>query len=88
VFPVRAEREEFRALIGDRTKTGSEWVAFFHADSDTGRQHPGNVKLASKDLGAEVALPLPFKSGISDAHPDPLVAQLKAAKVEMVLNHD
>lgn len=88
VFPVRAEhREEFRALIGYGTKTGLKRVGFFHADSDTGRQHLENVKLASKDLGAEVALSMPFKSDISDAQLDVLVTQLKAAQVEMVLNH-
>ena len=88
VFPVRAEhREEFRALIGYGTKTGLKRVGFFHADSDTGRQHLENVRLASKDLGAEVTLPMPFKSDISDAQLDVLVAQLKSAQVEMVLNH-
>jgi ABC-type branched-subunit amino acid transport system substrate-binding protein len=88
VFPVRAEhREEFRELIGYGTKTGLMRLGFFHADSETGRKHLENVRLASAEKGVELALALPIKSDIGDAQLDAMVMQMKEARVDMMLNH-
>jgi ABC-type branched-subunit amino acid transport system substrate-binding protein len=88
VFPVRAEhREEFRALVGYGAKTGLKRTGFFHSDSDTGRQHLENVKLAAAESNAEVVLAVPFKSDISDAQLDAVVRQIDEQRVEMMLNH-
>lgn len=88
VFPVRAEhREEFRALMAWGQRTGLQTVAFFHADSDVGRQHLENVNLAAKELGLKVVLPLPFKSDISDAQLDELARRIAETKPDMIFNH-
>lgn len=88
VFPVRAEhREEFRSLIKYGASTGLKRIAFFHADTDTGRLHLENVRLAAAEVKAIVALAVPFKSDISDAELDAVVAQMGALDVDMVLNH-
>lgn len=88
VFPVRAEhREEFRALIRYGVSTGLKRVGFFHADSDVGRQHLENVKLAAGEAGAAFALGIPFKSDVSDEQLKALAHQIAQEKVEMVLNH-
>lgn len=88
VFPVRAEhREEFRALIKYGASTGLKRVAFFHADSDTGRLHLQNVRLAAAEVKATVELPIAFKSDITDQQLDAIVQQIGANKVDMVLNH-
>jgi len=88
VFPVRAEhREEFRALIRYGRSIGLTRVAFFHSDSEVGQQHLANVKLAAVEAGAEFAVALPVKSETSDAQLDTWVAQLRAQRAEMVINH-
>lgn len=88
VFPVRAEhREEFRALMAWGQRTGLQTVAFFHADSDVGRQHLENVNLGAKALGMKVVLPLPFKSDISDAQLDEMARRIAEAKPDLIFNH-
>ena len=88
VFPVRAEhREEFRALVGHGVSIGLKRIAFFHADSETGRQHLENVRLAATEHGATLALPLPFGSDVPDAVLDGFVRQLAEQRIDMVLNH-
>lgn len=88
VFPVRAEhREEFRTLIRYGASVGLRRVGFFHSDSDVGRLHLANVRLAAQEKGVEVGAALPFKSDITDAQLDAMVAELAAQKVDMVLNH-
>lgn len=88
VFPVRAEhRDEFRALIRYGTSIGLRRVGFFHADSDVGRLHLANVRLAAQENGAEFGAGLPFKSDIGDLQLDDMVAELAGQKVDMVLNH-
>lgn len=88
VFPVRAEhREEFRALIRYGVSTGLKRVGFFHADSDVGRQHLENVKLAASEAGAAFTLGIPFKSDVSDEQLKSVARQMVQEKVEMVLNH-
>jgi branched-chain amino acid transport system substrate-binding protein len=88
VFPVRAEhREEFRALIRYGASVGLKRVGFFHADSDVGRLHLANVRLAAQENGVEVGAALPFKSDIGEAQLDTMVAELAAQRVDMALNH-
>ena len=88
VFPVRAEhRDEFRALIRYGVSTGLKRVGFLHADSDVGRQHLENVKLACVETGAALGLGVPFKSDISDEQLAAVVRRLEEARIEMVLNH-
>ncbi|MEQ1685524.1 MAG: ABC transporter substrate-binding protein [Burkholderiaceae bacterium] len=88
VFPVRAEhREEFRALVRYGASTGLKRVGFFHADSDTGRKHLENVKLAATETQTELVLGLPFKSEVSDAQLDEFVKQIGTQRVDMMLNH-
>ncbi len=88
VYPVRAEhREEFRALVNYGASTGLKRVGFFHADSDTGRKHLENVKLAAAAAKTEVVLAVPFKSDIGDAQLEAAVKQMAEQRVEMMLNH-
>ena len=88
VFPVRAEhRDEFRALMEWGKRTGLKTVAFFHADSDVGRAHLDNVKLAATELGMNVTLVLPFKGDISDLQLDDMARQITEAQPDMVFNH-
>lgn len=88
VFPVRAEhREEFRALLTWGQRVGLKTVAFFHVDSDTGRQHLENVRLIAKELGMEVVLPLPFKTDASDAQVEGIARTLLAKAPDLVINH-
>lgn len=88
VYPVRAEhREEFRALVRCGASTGLKRVGFFHADSDTGRKHLENVKLAAAETKTELVLAVPFKSEVSDAQLDELVQQIGTQRVDMMLNH-
>lgn len=88
VFPVRAEhREEFRALVGYGARTGLTRVGFLHADSDVGRQHLENVRLAASEAGVAFGVGVPFKSDISDAQLAETLRSFEAAKVDMVLNH-
>jgi branched-chain amino acid transport system substrate-binding protein len=88
VFPVRAEhKDEFVALMQWGQRTGLKTVGFFHADSDVGRQHLENVKLAAAPLGLEVTLAMPFKSDTNDAQLDELAARIVAAPPDMMINH-
>jgi ABC-type branched-subunit amino acid transport system substrate-binding protein len=88
VFPVRAEhREGFRALLDYARKTGITRVAFVRADSDTGRQHLENVKLACRDLGLELVADLPFKSDTADALIEQMASRIGTANAQVVINH-
>jgi branched-chain amino acid transport system substrate-binding protein len=88
VFPVRAEhRDEFRALMAWGQRTGLKSVGFFHADSDVGRAHLDNVRIAAAELGMTVVLALPFKGDISDLMLDEMASQISTAQPDMMLNH-
>jgi len=88
VFPVRAEhREEFLALISHARSLGLRKVAFLRSDSETGEQHLANVKLICQQLGMELVADLPFKSDVTDAQFDSMVAQLDKTGAQMVFNH-
>ena len=88
VFPVRAEhRDEFRALMTWGSNTGLKTAAFFHADSDNGRQHVENVRKIAAELGMTVKLLLPFKPDASDADLDALAKAIVENKPDMVFNH-
>jgi branched-chain amino acid transport system substrate-binding protein len=88
VFPVRAEhRDEFRALMEWGQRTGLKTVGLFHADSDVGRAHLENVKIAAAELGMSVTLTLPFKGDVSDAQLDAIAGQIAATQPDMVFNH-
>jgi branched-chain amino acid transport system substrate-binding protein len=88
VFPVRAEhRDEFRALMAWGQRTGLKSVGFFHADSDVGRAHLDNVRIAAGELGMSVVLALPFKGDISDLMLDEMASQISTAQPDMMLNH-
>lgn len=88
VFPVRAEhREEFRALMSWGKTTGLKTVGFFHVEGANGQEHLNNVTLIAKDLGMQVVLAVPFKSGIGDGELDEVVARIEQAKPDMFFNH-
>ena len=88
VFPVRAEhRDEFRALMEWGQRTGLKSVGFFHADSDVGRAHLDNVKIAAAELGMNVTLTLPFKGDVSDLQLDEMAGLIKATQPDMMINH-
>jgi ABC-type branched-subunit amino acid transport system substrate-binding protein len=88
VFPVRAEhREEFRALMDWGRRTGLKSVAFFQSDSDVGRQHLDNVKLAAGELGMTVVLPLPVRSDITDVQLDEMARKLVDVAPDLMFNH-
>jgi branched-chain amino acid transport system substrate-binding protein len=88
VFPVRAEhRDEFRALMEWGQRTGLKSVGFLHADSDVGRAHLDNVKLAAAELGLSVTLALPFKGDISDLLLDEMAQQIAQAQPDLMFNH-
>jgi branched-chain amino acid transport system substrate-binding protein len=88
VFPVRAEhREEFRALLAHGKSIGMSRAAFWHADSDTGRQHLENVRLATQELGLELVAATPFRSDIDDAALAAMVDTFARARAQMVFNH-
>jgi len=88
VFTVRAEhKEEFRALMGWGKSTGLKTVGFFHADTDVGRTHLENVRLAAKDLGMEVTMAVPFKGDITDAQIDAIAKDIAEKQPGMFINH-
>jgi branched-chain amino acid transport system substrate-binding protein len=88
VFPVRAEhKDEFRALMEWGQRTGLKSVGFLHADSDVGRAHLENVKIAAAELGMSVVLALPFKGDISDQILDEMAGQIAAAQPDLMFNH-
>ncbi len=88
VFPVRAEhRDEFRALMEWGQRTGLKSVGFLHADSDVGRAHLENVKLAAVELGMSLTLALPFRGEISDMQLDELAQRIVQAQPDLFFNH-
>lgn len=88
VFPVRAEhRDEFRALMSWGRSLGQKTVAFVHSDSDVGRAHLANVRLLAQQLGMEVALALPLKSGLDDSAIEELGKALLRTGPDLVFNH-
>jgi branched-chain amino acid transport system substrate-binding protein len=88
VFPLRAEhREEFRALLAHGKSIGMRRAAFWHADSDTGRQHLENVRIAAQELGMEVVAATPFKSDLDDNGLAAIVDTFAKARPQMVFNH-
>lgn len=88
VFPVRAEhREEFRALMSYGKTLGMKSIAFFHADTDVGRQHIANVQLIAKEVGIEVRTLLPFGSEVTDTQLDAMIATLAKDKPDLIFNH-
>lgn len=88
VFPVRAEhRDEFRALMEHGHSHGGKSVAFFHSDSEVGRQHLVNVRTLADQLGLKVSAPLPFKSDPSDADIDAMAQAVARAGADMIFNH-
>jgi len=62
-FPVRAPHfEEFAKLLDVAKTYGYRRVAFFHADSDTGRRHLANVEKLAAARSIEIA-PVTAKTG-------------------------
>jgi ABC-type branched-subunit amino acid transport system substrate-binding protein len=83
-FPVRAPHfEEFAKLLDVAKTYGYRRVAFFHADSDTGRRHLANVQKLAASRSIEV-VPVAAKSG---ATPESLAQAIGAAQVDAVFNH-
>lgn len=88
VFPVRAEhKDEFRALMAWGKSTGIQTVGFVHADTDVGRTHLENVRIAAKELGMEVTLTIPFKGDVSDAQIDAMASSVVEKNPGMFINH-
>jgi branched-chain amino acid transport system substrate-binding protein len=88
VFPVRAEhKDEFRALMQWGKSTGIQSVGFLHADTEVGRTHLENVRLAAKDLGLEVVLAIPFKGDVTDEQLDGMAKVIVEKKPGMFINH-
>jgi branched-chain amino acid transport system substrate-binding protein len=88
VFPVRAEhRDEFRALMEWGQRTGLKSVGFLLSDSDVGRAHLENVKIAAAELGMSVTLALPFKGDISDQMLGEMADQIAATQPDLMFNH-
>jgi branched-chain amino acid transport system substrate-binding protein len=88
VFPVRAEhKDEFHALMEWGHRTGLKTVGFFMSDSDVGRAHLENVKLAAAELGMSVTLALPFKGDISEQMLGEMADQIAAAQPDLMFNH-
>lgn len=83
-FPVRAEHAtEFAKLLDIAKRYGMRKVAFFHADSDTGRRHLANVRKFAEPLGIEV-VPIAFASG---AKPEELARRLIDSGADSAFNH-
>ena len=83
-FPVRAPHfEEFAKLLDVAKTYGYRRVAFFHADSDTGRRHLANVQKLAAPRAIEVVAVV-AKSG---ATPESLAQAIGAANVDAVFNH-
>lgn len=88
VFPVRAEhREEFRVMLKSAKDMGLTNVAFMHGDTEVGKMHLENVKIAAKDFGQQVVLPIPIKPDTTDAQIDEAVAAMEKAKVNVLLHN-
>ncbi|MDH5286088.1 MAG: ABC transporter substrate-binding protein [Betaproteobacteria bacterium] len=83
-FPVRSPHfGEFAKLLDIAKSYGMKRVAFFHADSDTGRRHLANVRKLAEARGLDV-VPLVAASG---AKPDDLARALAEARVDTAFNH-
>ena len=88
VFPVRAEhKDEFKALMQWGKNTGIQTVGFLHADTDVGRTHLENVRLAAKELGLEVVMAMPFKGDVTDEQLDAMAKSISEKKPGMFMNH-
>jgi ABC-type branched-subunit amino acid transport system substrate-binding protein len=88
VFPVRAEhREEFRALMTQGHSQGLQRAMLFHADSDVGREHLGNVQKLAAEIGIGFGGGLPFKGDIDEAGLDRLAEAAAKAGADLVFNH-
>ena len=88
VFPVRAEhREEFRSLLTAAKSLGLTNVAFMYSDSEVGKMHLENVKIATKDFGQQLVLPIPVKGDTTDAQLDEAVAAMEKNKVTVLLHN-
>ncbi|MCA3242825.1 MAG: ABC transporter substrate-binding protein [Rubrivivax sp.] len=88
VFPVRAEhREEFRALLQQGHRVGLKKAALMHADSDTGREHLGNVERLCKEIGIGFGGGLQFRNDIDDAGLRQLNREAAERGVDLVFNH-
>ncbi len=83
-FPVRAPHlVEFAKLLDIARTYGLKRVAFYHADSDTGRRHLANVRKLAEARGLEV-VPLVAAAGVA---PEALARALKDSGAEAMFNH-
>lgn len=81
-FPVRAAHfDEFAKLLDIAKLYGMRRVAFFHADSETGRRHLANVRKLAEPLGVEV---VPVAAA---ARPETLAKQVIESRADAVFNH-
>lgn len=88
VFPVRAEhRDEFRAMMVTAKEQGMRTVGFLYSDSDVGRQHLENVKIAATELGMTLTFPLPVKADITDAQIDDAVKKMGQIKPALFIHN-
>ena len=83
-FPVRAPHlNEFAKLLDIAKSYGMKRVAFFHADSDTGRRHLANVNRLAQPSGIEIVA----LAATADAKPAAIATALIDARVDAVFNH-
>lgn len=83
-FPVRAPHfNEFAKLLDIAQSYGMKRVAFFHADSETGRRHLANVRRLAEPRGLDV-VPVIASAG---AKPGDLARAVLEARVDTVFNH-
>jgi ABC-type branched-subunit amino acid transport system substrate-binding protein len=83
-FPVRAPHVvEFAKLLDIARTYGLKRVAFYHADSDTGRRHLANVRKLAEARGVEVVA-LVAAAGVK---PEDLARALVDSGAEAVFNH-
>lgn len=88
VFPVRTEhRDEFQVILRHAGLLGLGRIGFFRSDTEVGRLHLANVQRLSQEFGLQVSADLAFGSNVTDAALDEMVAQMKSAGVQAVLNH-
>jgi branched-chain amino acid transport system substrate-binding protein len=88
VFPVRAEhRDEFRAMMVTGKEQGLRTVGFLYADSEVGKQHLENVKIAAQELGMTLTMPLPVKADITDAQIDDAVKAMGQIKPGLFIHN-
>ncbi len=88
VFPVRAEhRDEFRAMMVTGKEQGLRTVGFLYTDSEVGKQHLENVKIAAKELGMTLTMPLPVKADITDAQIDDAVKAMGQIKPGLFIHN-